>query len=730
MRFAFFLALLAGLAAPLAASAQGSAGGVVRGVVRSESTGESLAGAVVEVVNADGSRRALADSTGSYLLREVSAGRRLLRARHLGYAPLEMEVVVPGGREVRLDVTLRPAPVALPAVRVKGGGGFSPADSIAASPPDLARAVSRVMQASPGLSEVGLGETASGAPPGQEPPDPADVLYVRGTGADLKLVYLDGAPVYAPFPLGGLLDAFQPGVLRSADLHLGGAPARYDGGLSYVLDLRTRAAKTDRVHVEGAADLLSSRVLAEAPLGARSGLMVAARGVHGAGTGGWFGDRLPYGYRELLSRADIAVGTSLLSFTAFGNGEEVWLGDSPLDGAIRWGNTAGSARLHTSIGGTTADVTVARGDYDADLPLTYAPGTAAGQSRRTRVAADFARFSDGLAFRYGLAYDRQIQEYSRAELEDRTGASVAGAYVDAGWQLDPDLRVRAGLRADRFSLDSQFRFAPRISATWLMNEHAALTLAAGQYHQYLRAPESSLGRVDPGGSLERTRPMTLGSASHLALTLDQELGSGMRLGIEGYFKSFHDLPGAQESDGNASGVDLWVRRNDGPWNGWLGYSLAWVWSATDEMNRTRFAGRQLLSAGISGPVGQLGSVQFGLVYGAGLPYSSIQLSGGENDQLAFADVSTTVGDLSGAADVAPLLPEPNHPYLRIDLGVSRDWTGHLLGAPLSLSPYFRLLNSLGQRDALFYRYRPDTDPAPQPLLFIPVVPVAGVEVKF
>jgi hypothetical protein len=263
-----------------------------------------------------------------------------------------------------------------------------------------------------------------------------------------------------------------------------------------------------------------------------------------------------------------------------------------------------------------------------------------------------------------------------------------------------------------------------------MSEHAALTLAAGQYHQYLRAPESSLSRVDPGGSLERTRPMTLGSASHLALTLDQELGSGMRLGIEGYFKSFHDLPGAQESDGNASGVDLWVRRNDGPWNGWLGYSLAWVWSATDEMNRTRFAGRQLLSAGISGPVGQLGSVQFGLVYGAGLPYSSIQLSGGENDQLAFADVSTTVGDLSGAADVAPLLPEPNHPYLRIDLGVSRDWTGHLLGAPLSLSPYFRLLNSLGQRDALFYRYRPDTDPAPQPLLFIPVVPVAGVEVKF
>ena len=67
-----------------------------------------------------------------------------------------------------------------------------------------------------------------------------DGFQRRGAAADLKLVLLDGAPVYAPFHLNGLLDAFTDGVLEDASLYIGGTPARYDGGLSYVLDLDVR----------------------------------------------------------------------------------------------------------------------------------------------------------------------------------------------------------------------------------------------------------------------------------------------------------------------------------------------------------------------------------------------------------------------------------------------------------------------------------------------------------
>ena len=152
-----------------------------------------------------------------------------------GRGPFVVEVLVPARAEVRVDMALVLRPVPLPPVlahnRLPRGG-----DTVAATPPDLGAASVRALEASPGVAELGLAANHVGAP-GSDPADPSDVLYVRGAAADLKLVLLDGAPVYAPFHVGGLINAFDPGVLRSATLYLGGAPAKYDGGLSYVMDM-------------------------------------------------------------------------------------------------------------------------------------------------------------------------------------------------------------------------------------------------------------------------------------------------------------------------------------------------------------------------------------------------------------------------------------------------------------------------------------------------------------
>src|SRR5690606_5606326 len=69
--------------------------GQVRGQVRSEETGEILPGATVEVVDARPARAVASGIDGSYMLPAVPAGRRTIRARHVGFAPFEMEVVVP-----------------------------------------------------------------------------------------------------------------------------------------------------------------------------------------------------------------------------------------------------------------------------------------------------------------------------------------------------------------------------------------------------------------------------------------------------------------------------------------------------------------------------------------------------------------------------------------------------------------------------------------------------------
>src|SRR5690606_38667794 len=278
--------MLAPIAAALALLApvqaqQVDSTGMVHGIVRSEATGEPLAYAVVEV---DGVRPsvATADSLGRYVLRDVPAGFRVVRVSRFDHAPLEIEVLIPSGGRVALDFLLVQRPVVLPEIVAETNPVFSLADTLGASAPELSMAITRAIESTPGVIEMGLGQVAP-VLPGHEPIDPSDVLYVRGAPAEMKLLLLDGAPVYSPFHLGGLIPAFDQELLRSADLHLGGAPARYDGGLSYVMGLETRAGRRSGIYSSGSVDLLSARGVVEGPLSHHAGFLVGGRTVHSAG---------------------------------------------------------------------------------------------------------------------------------------------------------------------------------------------------------------------------------------------------------------------------------------------------------------------------------------------------------------------------------------------------------------------------------------------------------------
>jgi hypothetical protein len=722
------------LGAGVAAAQQGG----VRGVVKSGASGEPLSGAVVEVVGSLEGRSTFSNTRGEYLLRNVMPGRRLLRASHIGHAPHEVEVLVPAGKEVELELVLPLRPVVLEPVQVQGARPRAGVDTVAAAASDLSIAGARVMDATPGIAELGLAEAVRGVP-GQEPADPSHLLYVRGAAADLKLVHLDGAPVYAPFPIGGLLEAFTPGLLSAADVYVGGAPARYDGGLSYVLDLRTRGVRPGRARSSGAVDMLSARAMVEVPVTSALGVLGSTRAVHGAG----LTTTLPYGYSENLLRADLQLGQSaLLSATGFQNRELVWMeATGARDSSIAWGNRAGSVRFSGEVGSTGLELTASHGDFDARLPLEGArPILAEGGVRRTRLSADASTRVEGVAVRYGVAYDYQAQSYRGERLDSATAVApvwtsasgdVTGAYVDAAWRPLERVNVRGGLRLDRFSLDGRFVLAPRFSATWLVTERAALTLAGGRYHQYLRAPEAALLAAStatgiPGMSY--TSALTVGHATHFTAGLDQDLGEGIRLGLEGYFKNYQGLPGAAAAEANASGVDLWMRRSEGRITGWVGYSLAWLWTVgTTEGNS--FSGRHLLSTGVEAPIGDRNRLEVRLAYGAGLPYSVIPFATDSDWAAAPAmpELRQGTSSLSGAA---PLLPGEERPYVRVDLSASRRWNPSILGSRGQLESYLKVLNPLGRRDALFYRYDRATDDGPRALAVIPVVPVIGVEWKF
>ncbi|HEY0672217.1 MAG TPA: carboxypeptidase regulatory-like domain-containing protein [Longimicrobiales bacterium] len=734
---AFSLALLA------AVSLQQGPNATVRGQVRSEGSGAPLRLATVEVVSANRVIQATTDTLGMYVLRNVPSGRRVLRATHFDHAPLEIEVIVKGSNQVMLDFGLELRPVKLAALTARAPIFKGVGDTVAAGEAALGQAEVKALEATPGVAELGLAE-ATQEVPGQ-PSDPTDVLYVRGGTADLKLVLLNGAPVYAPFHLGGLINALDADFMRAAKLYVGGAPARYDGGLSYVLDLETRAGRDGENHGSLAVDLLGSRTLMEGPITNGSSYLVGARSVHGMGAEAFLDDEFPYSYTDGLARIDFGMFGGQLTVTGFWNQEKVHL-DSLAGGNARanWGNTAGSIRYRGRVLGADADFTIAAGNFHTQLPVGgVRPIITDGNAERVRASAHFARSIGNVGLQYGASAEQQefvFRAWPRSAgrdsllLHSDAAGDVSGAYVDAQWQVIPRLTIRSGVRADVFSISKQARFAPRMSATLLLSDHATLTVAGGRYRQYVRSESSGIIGTPSADSVSGA-PLAIAKATHFVVALDQELGVGLRLGLEGYYKAFEDLPSSQGELAEASGVELWVRRATGRYTGWLGYSLAWIWSVDGPQQPISvFAGRQLLSAGASGPLLGNGKFDVRLSYGAGLPFTAIPepeastpvfgLRPGGSPQLSA--IPTTSPD-DGQIDPVP----PDEQYLRVDAQVAHTFMTEVRGFDFEFTPYFKVLNALGRRDALFYHFdRSQQDTQARAVAALPVLPILGLEWRF
>jgi hypothetical protein len=739
---------VAGGGRPVAAASATRAFATVWGQVRSESTGAPLRYAVVEViVPGMPVTAAVTDSNGVYVLRDVLPGRRLLRATHFDHAPHEVEILAIADRTHPIDFDLEFRPVRLMAVTAEGARGLPAAlDTAAATQADLGPATARVLETAPGVAELGLAEAARDVP-GHEPLDPSDVLFVRGSAADLKLVLLNGVPVYAPFHVGGLIHALDADVLRSATLYIGGAPARYDGGLSYVMDLETRSARRQGLHGKLALDLLSARAVVEGPVGPRIGVLTSVRNVHGRGTPDtWNGDPFPYGYTDGLARVDISLGgPHVLTATGFWNDESVRLdtiGGSRHD--AQWGNRAGSLRFRGAVGESELLVTAAGGQFRTTLPLSGVdPLLTEGTARRGRVALDVERqFAGGRVFWGGSAdvinihyraYPAALPRDS-ALLQASAQGEVLGVYGEAAFTLLPRVRVRGGVRADYFTVHEGLRFTPRVSATVLLTDRAALTLMAGQYRQYVRTDERALvflGIVPPDGG--QAPALQVAEATHVVLALSQDLGEGMRLGLEGFYKEFTGHRYDPSIGTESSGVDVWVRRQGDNLNGWLGYSLAWFWDVDAERPGASqvFSGRQLVSAGVLGRLIGESVFDIRVSYGAGLPFTAIpehQMGGPEFSVAVQSSPSMIVQPVSPPE--VPVLPaEPKAPYIRIDAQVSRTWAGRWRSVDFELTPYLKVLNALNRRDAIFYHYNREAE-RPEPLAGLPIMPIVGAEWKF
>ncbi len=109
----------------------------------------------------------------------------------------------------------------------------------------------RVILTLPGVKSVG--ESSTG-------------LNVRGGATDQNLILYNDAPIYNTSHLFGFFSAFNPDVIKSAELYKSGIPSRFGGRLSSVLDVQTRDGNKKKLVGSGGIGLLTGRLTLEGPL--------------------------------------------------------------------------------------------------------------------------------------------------------------------------------------------------------------------------------------------------------------------------------------------------------------------------------------------------------------------------------------------------------------------------------------------------------------------------------
>jgi hypothetical protein len=362
--------------------------------------------------------------------------------------------------------------------------------------------------------------------------------------------------------------------------------------------------------------------------------------------------------------------------------------------------------------------------------------SASAATDRARAVGEITWGGAAAPVRVGLSMEHMTERFAARPVdgtpasEMRSAGGVLGTFLDVTRPLASGLTVRAGVRADYFG-SGVARLAPRAAVAWEVGPEALVSVAVGTYHQPTRASESQLDRTleslaDGGASFDER--LAIASADHVVLGLDQRLGEGVRVGLQGFWKAYRDLPSSAGESVRSSGVDVRVATARDRRAAWLGYGLSWFWSSVDLSGRaSEFVGRQLLSAGLSGPLLGPLEAEARVAYGAGLPYTSIPF-GAESDRAT--SLSSTVTAQTGSDGSDPLVLGPDETFLRVDVELHALLEPTWGGRAWRIRPYVRILNALDRRDALFYTYQPWRSQEVLPLAERPLLPLVGVAFSF
>ena len=753
----------------------------VQGTVRAAGSLEPVPYAIVEVIGTQ--RRAAADVRGFFTIADVPAGRQTIRARAIGYTPVQQVIDVAEGTVNRLELLLAPLAVTIEAVSV-----IEETDRVEAAGPPPVRLDVSTLRMSPALGEADVLRALQTLPSVQQASDFSGALYVRGGSPDQTLVTLDGMPLFNPYHLGGIFAAIDPDAVATLDVFPGAIPARLGDRLSGMVQIWTREGGRDRARSSGSIGLISTRASVDGPLpGAQGSYLVSVRRTYldlftqAMKAFGAIDQSLPYHFTDAHLKLVRDVGElGRLSASAYYDAEELsnpdpLESDDAVDDGFDWGSRALSLDWRQPLGGrflleARTGFSSFRSEIDFFDQSFESPGPPV-QTMRGRAYMRDALASAGLTtflrdheLRGGVQLDAYRLDYDVTRAEDRFFADLLpelqradrrttlAAYLEDEWRFGEALRVRVGARS--LTSGGLTVVMPRFGAVWRLRSDLTVEVGGGTYAQALhsfRNEESILA------SYLAYDVLTPSDSTGLSRSADVVIGAEWRdestsIRVDAYEKRFTDLAiprlppdpfeaplleveQVERGTGNARGVELLLRRGLGDRRAiWASYALS---AARREVGGERFTPRfdrrHTLDVTSTFPIRRRTDGGARLVAASGQPYTPVI------GRFLPVVPGTRPGTPAYETSLFPVFVLGEHNsaalpgYWRLDLSLRRSSARRVFGRDGTLTWVVQVINALNTRNVLAaqpdaFGFSPGGQLTMQPQL--PIVPSIALEWKF
>jgi hypothetical protein len=244
----------------------------ISGTIKDKATGEQLIGATVRIKELPQNGTA----TNSYGFYSLSApkGEYTLLFMYIGYETISQQVSLTKNQEINISLTSK---AELSEVVINGNRPNN--DNIVSPQMGVEKLnMAQINQVPVVFGEKDILKTLSLLPGVKSAGEANTGFYVRGGASDQNLILLDEATVYNASHFFGFFSTFNSDAIKDVSLYKGGMPAEYGGRLSSVLDIKMNEGNNKNYTAEGGIGLISSRIKVEGPIVEDKGsFMVSAR---------------------------------------------------------------------------------------------------------------------------------------------------------------------------------------------------------------------------------------------------------------------------------------------------------------------------------------------------------------------------------------------------------------------------------------------------------------------